>query len=108
MYSSAHHRHMSKKKKKEFFLIHIAQIHINPTLKKKKRDVGFSPKANAERNKVMLSSLFLASLPYLPACRGDTAVCPRPPSGELTGVGSEALVLGDQDPFWDETGGRPL
>ena len=97
-----------KKKKKEFFLTHIAQIHINPTLKKKKRDVGFSPKANAERNKVMLSSLFLASLPYLPACRGDTAVCPRPPSGELTGVGSEALVLGDQDPFWDEPGGRPL
>ena len=78
MYSSAHYRHMSKKKekkKKEFFLIHIAQIHINPTLKKKKRDVGFFPKANAERNKVMLSSLFLASLPYLPAYRGDTAVC---------------------------------
>lgn len=31
-----------------------------------------------------------------------------PPCGKLTGVGFEALVLGDQDPFWDELGGSPL
>lgn len=109
MCSSAHHRHVSFFFfLREFFLIHIAQIHINPTLKKKKKGMLVSLQRLMQKGTKSCSAhcfwhLFQICLPTEGILQSAT-----PPSGKFTGVGSEALVLGDQGPFWDELGGRPL